>query len=181
LGDEPPRDPPGPASDEFDPKQHIWDGRDWWTLDRRYWWDGSVWREGPRPPEAPRPPFVSTPARRRDFWLGFTGWLLINGLAELVIVNLLSSTGAFATLAWGLLILNIVVPVVLAIRRSRIALGALTAFGCALAISVVEGTVAAASDFSAGMAVFNQIYLVAWIPLLILGAWRLYALWDRSR
>ena len=120
-------------------------------------------------------------ARRRDFWLGFTGWLLFNGLAELVTVNFLSSTAAYSTIAWTLLILNLVVPLVLAAWRPSIGWGALLAFGCAFAITVVEGVIAAASDFSAGITVFNQAYLVAWIPLLILGAWRLYAARDLAR
>lgn len=132
-------------------------------------------------PGAPGPAGSGGRARRRDFWLGFTGWLLFNGVAELVTVNLLSSTAAYGTLAWVLLILNILVPVILAVWRTSIGLGALTAFGCAFAITVVEGVFAAASDFSAGIAVFNQIYLVAWIPLLILGAWRLYVLRDLAR
>ena len=49
-----PRSRPDPASDDFDPESHIWDGRDWWTSDGVHWWDGSKWlprgaRLGPAP------------------------------------------------------------------------------------------------------------------------------------
>jgi hypothetical protein len=38
---------PRPNTAGFDPKQFLWDGRTWFTLDRTHWWDGYVWREGP--------------------------------------------------------------------------------------------------------------------------------------
>lgn len=78
---------PGPGSDEFDPKQHIWDGTNWWTMDRQFWWDGTRWwpRDTPQPsPEvdamtaAPVKPTLSTQAK----------WLLGCGIAFAVLLVL---------------------------------------------------------------------------------------------
>jgi hypothetical protein len=59
----PPTDAPAPGSDDFDPKQHLWDGTDWWSLDKQRWWDGSQWRSVAAPVDAsaapPPPPQVS--------------------------------------------------------------------------------------------------------------------------
>jgi hypothetical protein len=60
-------DAPSPGSDDFNPKNHFWDGKTWWSLDRQLRWSGSRWlsRDDPDPPvttegEEPLP----TPALR---------------------------------------------------------------------------------------------------------------------
>ena len=59
----PPTDAPAPSSDDFDPEQHVWDGTNWWSLDKQRWWDGSRWRSVAAPVDAsaapPPPPQVS--------------------------------------------------------------------------------------------------------------------------
>lgn len=35
---------PGPGSDDFDPRNHTWDGDTWWTPGRTAWWDGHHWQ-----------------------------------------------------------------------------------------------------------------------------------------
>ncbi len=55
----PPTDAPAPSSDDFDPQQHLWDGTNWWSLDKQRWWDGSQWRSVAAPvvaSAAPSPP-----------------------------------------------------------------------------------------------------------------------------
>ena len=34
----------GSESNEFNPSEHYWDGKTWWSKDRRWWWDGKAWR-----------------------------------------------------------------------------------------------------------------------------------------
>jgi hypothetical protein len=37
-------DAPGPGSRDFDPKNHYWDGKTWWSSsDKQWWWDGVHW------------------------------------------------------------------------------------------------------------------------------------------
>jgi hypothetical protein len=70
-----PTDAPAPGSDDFDPKQHLWDGTNWWSADRQRWWDGSQWRSVDAPAVAapaasapPPPPQVSPDGR--FYWDG---------------------------------------------------------------------------------------------------------------
>jgi hypothetical protein len=69
-------DAPGPNSDDFDAKQHIWDGTNWWSLDKQRRWDGSRWNPVAAPAvvsaEPPPPPKVSPDGK--FYWDG-TRWV----------------------------------------------------------------------------------------------------------
>jgi len=46
---EPPGETAAPAdrgseSNVFNPNEHYWDGKTWWSKDRGSWWDGKAWR-----------------------------------------------------------------------------------------------------------------------------------------
>jgi hypothetical protein len=55
-------DAPGPGADDFNPKNHIWDGTSWWTLDRSHWWDGNRWQSRDFQPTAQPTVIPPTPA-----------------------------------------------------------------------------------------------------------------------
>ena len=137
-------DGPGPNTDTFDPKQHLWDGRSWWTSDVRWWWDGARWQSrdtpSPPPPAAERKP--KPPGYRRDFWLGFFG-AIVGNIFLVIILNAISSanlgdptTAIVVAAPW---VLNIGALVVFAIVRSRVAVGMLLAYGIALGLALVAG------------------------------------------
>ena len=81
----PPIDAPAPGSDDFDPKQHLWDGTNWWSLDKQRWWDGSQWRSVAAPAApvvanaAPPPPPQVSPDGK-FYWDG-QRWLPMQGQA----------------------------------------------------------------------------------------------------
>lgn len=93
MPEDPPPDPPpgespgktpnwpGPGSDDFDPKAHVWDRTRWWTLDRRYWWDGERWQQrsevappGPGPQIPVAQPEVPAEVQRLEPGPGQPGW-----------------------------------------------------------------------------------------------------------
>jgi hypothetical protein len=145
LSDPPERyDGPGPNADNFDPKRHLWDGRNWWTSDLLWWWDGARWqsRDTPSPPpptaegKKPRPP-----GYRRDFWLGFFGTIAVNVILLIALTNIASANyapvGSIVNLVpW---VVNIGALVVFAIVRPRVAIGMLLAYGIALGVALVAG------------------------------------------
>lgn len=139
MSDEPPASPrPGPASDDFDPKSHIWDGRQWWTLDRQFWWDGARWQpqDISRPWEALEPGALPKPkGYRRDFWLGFFGTIVGNVLLLIFATSGMLGSGLNVA-PW---ILNFGALVLFAIIRPRVALGMLLAYGIALGLALLAG------------------------------------------
>ena len=152
---------PGPNSEDFDPKQHIWDGREWWTQDRSHWWDGAQWqpRDAPHVSGLAQMAGAATdqqaaltpvnPAHRRDFWIGFSLWFVVN-TAFVVGVQLFAS--ALNPTANGLLLLaNILVLGVMAFVRSFVALGMVTAFAAAFVLTIFEGCFFTLSDFAGGL------------------------------
>lgn len=157
MPDEPVKpDEPGPGSDDFDPRKHFWDGKEWWTADRMRWWDGARWQRWDAPhPSGLEPPEAATrsqtrvranPVHVRDFWLGFTGWLVVNGV--LVFVVAAQPTGT--SLGAWLVVANVLALVAMAfLRRTHLVLGMLTAFGTAFAVVVLAGVFFAAGDFAA--------------------------------
>jgi len=161
LPDDPPdqlrSDPsewPGAGSDDFDPKSHIWDGREWWTSDRQFWWDGFQWqsRDVPHTPRAParwEPEAELSPQgrrRRRDFWLGFIGWFAVNGAVLIVIARL--EIGAQQIGSGVLLVANLTALTVLAFLRGYVALGMVTAFGVIFGAVVAGGVFFTAGDYA---------------------------------
>lgn len=102
--------------------------------------------------------------KRRDFWIGFIGWFILNialgvigFLISLVMTPMISNmdfeTGSslYNTVSLILsclpLLLNVGLMVLFAFTRSQIALGMLTAFGVALAITICLGVIATAACF----------------------------------
>ncbi|HET7420065.1 MAG TPA: hypothetical protein VFL27_06760 [Candidatus Dormibacteraeota bacterium] len=144
---------PGPNSDAFDPKQHHWDGIQWWTADNSHWWDGTRWlARGETPehaapaPAAPRKP--RPPGYWRDFWLGFAGVVAVDVILFIVIVSTTPPTGnpnAVASLApW---VLNIGALILFAIIRPRVAIGMLAAYGVAFGLVLLGGCLLAVICF----------------------------------
>jgi hypothetical protein len=136
---------PGPNDDAFDPKQHHWDGIQWWTADYGYWWDGTRWRlRGEQAQQAEQAPPVRKPRPPgywRDFWLGFVGVIVFNVLFFIVysqvIAGVAGAPGSLLNLApW---ILNIGGIIVFAIIRPPVALGMLLAYGIAFALALLAG------------------------------------------
>lgn len=92
--------------------------------------------------------YTSSRDKRRDFWLGFAGWWIVNLLAGAAITGLgfVSRTVAIG-LGAALMLLNAVVPIGAAFRRQYLALGIIVAFASVAALVVVEGVFSTVSDF----------------------------------
>jgi len=146
LSDEPPSGP-GPGSDDFDPKHHVWDGREWWTADHKFWWDGTRWQpqDAPRPETSPIAPVGKKrrpPGYWRDFWLGFLG-VIVGNILLAIILNSVSSanvgepvTGIVLAAPW---VLNLAALIIAAIVRVPILLGMLLAYGIAFGLAILAG------------------------------------------
>ena len=146
---------PRPGSDDFDPKQHFWDGANWWTADRERWWDGVAWQ----PKQVPRPSGSVGPAGRerphgfwRDFWVGLAGTVVGNGALLLLVSALIQTNNQTVqpialALPW---LVNIGVLIFFAIKRPPVLFGMLTAYGIALGTAVLAGILLLAFCFAAG-------------------------------
>jgi len=141
-----PHQGPGPNADDFDPKQHVWDGRVWWTADHQYWWDGSSWQSVDNPYSAPD--FVGPLPKRhrppgwwRDFWLGFVGIIAGNVILVILISVLAGATNGQPGSLVGLMpwLLNFGALALFAIIRPPVALGMLLAYGIALGLVLLAG------------------------------------------
>lgn len=154
---------PGPNSDAFDPKRHFWDGLEWWTMDRLFWWDGMRWQPQGAPHVSGLAPSLGAPVAQRkprppgywrDFWLGFVGVVAGNVVLLIVVGSITSSSSSFGTVAsllpW---ILNIGVLILFAVIRPRVALGMLLAYGIAFALVLCAGIVLYVICFSASSGV----------------------------
>jgi hypothetical protein len=64
---------PGPNDETFDPKNHFWDGHEWWTADRLFWWDGAQWQLWDAPHTGPGPN-DDTFDPKKHFWDGNEWW-----------------------------------------------------------------------------------------------------------
>jgi len=150
---------PGPASDDFDPKQHIWDGRNWWTADRQQWWDGTRWQGKDSPlttmamPEPPPAHKVRRPGYWRDFWLGFVG-VIVGNILLAIILNVIANanlgdavTAPIVAAPW---VINIGAIILLAIVRPPAALGMLLAYGIAFGLALLVGIFLAVLCFGGG-------------------------------
>jgi hypothetical protein len=145
---------PGPNSEAFDPKQHRWDGIQWWTADGSYWWDGTRWK--PRGAPSQPPPAAAwkprPPGYWRDFWLGFVGVIAANIVLLVVYSQLTAATtggpGSLLNLApW---VLNLGALVAFGIIRPRVMLGMLLAYGIAFGLAVLAGIFLAVICFGSG-------------------------------
>lgn len=142
---------PSPGSDDFKPKEHRWDGTQWWTRDRQFWWTGKRWRSvtdtEPDPLEADQ---SHTPLKPKGehgpgLWIGFFGAIAGNVLLLILLAAardaLFNLVGDAAFTIQGLApwVLNIGALIAFAAwpRGHRIALGMLLAYGVALALGVV--------------------------------------------
>lgn len=81
-----------------------------------------------------------------DFWLGFAGWFLINGIAVGLLVRLVGPGGSMGQL---LLLLNVGAPLGLLFLRPLVSLGILLAFANLLAAVVMVGIFETPADFTA--------------------------------
>ena len=96
------------------------------------------------PPKKPKTPLTRT-EKIRDLSIGFIGWWLVNGLVWFVFnLDAVKYGGELVTI--GLLLFSLVYAIaqlitliVLAFRRGWIALGALSAMGLNLVISLMLG------------------------------------------
>jgi len=101
-----------------------------------------------------RKEYASPEEKRKDFWRGFIGWFVLNGILCLiqfaaygVLYGLLteSSSSAYPILSTiaGLLplLINIGLIIFFAFTRSQIALGMLAGFGAALALVIILGLI----------------------------------------
>ena len=87
--------------------------------------------------------------KRRDFWIGFWGWIGINtalwlgGLAAAPLVISLLGPGGWSTLAniggWLVLLINVCGLIFLGLTRKWTAFGALAAIGTLLLITLAFG------------------------------------------
>lgn len=108
--------------------------------------------------------YESPGEERRDFWLGFIGWFVLNiGMAVLGVVGsfalvplmsdmvfedatTLMNTLSVVTSCLPLLI-NLVLLVFFAFTRAQVAFGMLAAFGVSLLITICLGVIATAACF----------------------------------
>ncbi len=112
----------------------------------------------------PRKIYETPAEKRKDFWLGFIGWFVLNGilfglsyLASTLLTNVTFPTdmtnvgdvimGLYSLLGCLPLILNIGLMIFFAFTRAQIALGMLTAFGIMLFITVCLGILATVACF----------------------------------
>lgn len=94
--------------------------------------------------------YTSAREKRVDFWAGFVGWFLGNGLLVLFTAVVLDPN--LRAGASGLLILlNIGVLVAAAVIRQYVAMGIALAFAAMFALTVIEGVFFTASDFVGGI------------------------------
>lgn len=141
---------------------------------------------------------AQTPAtareKRKDFWLAYAGWFLVNALAIFLIQAIFGSssgTTVSPTINTGgkgaspsgpaplglalsglLILLNIATPIVLAFYRRWAALGILVAFATAFALTVIEGVFFTVSDFVGGISNtrVSVTFLVVGFILFAIGA-----------
>ena len=76
--------------------------------------------------------------QEKEFWYGFVGWFVGNGIAW-VLISETSSYKYAATLSNIVLLLNIGALIYFAFKKRGIALGMLAAFGLSLAVVVLLG------------------------------------------
>ena len=112
---------------------------------------------------------VNPRQQRIDFWVGFTAWLAINGLLELIAFTIFVNSAVGAALLGGLLVTNVVGVIVLAVIRRHAAFRLLVAFATTFAMTVLEGVVSAATDFNPNARTITATtFLVFWlIPLAV--------------
>lgn len=94
--------------------------------------------------------YSSAREKRTDFWAGFVGWFVANGLLVLLISTALDPN-LRAGASGVLIFLDIGALVAAAIVRQYVAMGIALAFASAFALTVVEGVFFTASDFVGGM------------------------------
>lgn len=155
---------PEPGSDDFDPKSHFWDGDTWWTSDRLFWWNGVLWESRNVPHKPARVHVELSPTgrrRRRDFWLGFIGWFVVNSTALIVVTR--QEPGAQQIGAGALLVANLMALIVLAFLRGYIALGLVTALAVLFGAVVLGGVFFTAGDFAVGGGGGLSGAVVVWI------------------
>jgi hypothetical protein len=157
LSEDQPHQGPGPNADDFDPKQHLWDGELWWTADRQYWWGGSTWQSVDKPYQAPDfvgslPKTRRRPGWWRDFWLGFVG-VIAGNIALVILIGALGGAAygqAGSLLALMPWVLNFGALVLFAVIRPPVALGMLLAYGIALGLVLLAGIFLAIVCFGGG-------------------------------
>ena len=112
----------------------------------------------------PRKIYETTSEKRKDFWLGFIGWWVLNilmGVIGFVIslavtpmmsnmdfetsANLMNTVSLLASCLP--LLINVGLMILFAFTRSQVALGMLTAFGVALLITICLGVIATVACF----------------------------------
>jgi hypothetical protein len=94
--------------------------------------------------------YTSAREKRTDFWAGFVGWFVANGLLVLLISTVLDPN-LRAGASGVLILLDIGALVAAAILRQYVAMGIALAFASAFALTVVEGVFFTASDFVGGI------------------------------
>jgi hypothetical protein len=108
--------------------------------------------------------------RRRDFWLGFTGWLVVNVVLVIVVNQLPVIAGG------ALLLANLTAIVAFAFVRGMVALGMLTAFATAFAVVVLAGIFFTAGDFVAAGSGFGGAIVVWLIGVVLIPVGVVFAL-----
>ena len=94
--------------------------------------------------------YTSAGEKRIDFWAGFVGWFIGNGLVVLFTATVLDPN--LRAGASGLLILlNIGALIAAAVIRQYVSMGIALAFAAAFALTLVEGVFFTASDFVGGI------------------------------
>jgi hypothetical protein len=94
--------------------------------------------------------YTSARDKRTDFWAGFIGWFVGNGLLVLFTATVLDPNlraGASAVL----ILLDVGALIAAAVVRQYVAMGIALAFAAAFALTVVEGVFFTASDFVGGI------------------------------
>jgi hypothetical protein len=112
--------------------------------------------------------------RRRDFWLGFTGWLVVNVVMLIVVTQLQVSQQQIGGAA--LLVANLSAITAFAFTRGMVALGMLVAFATAFSVVVLAGIFFTAGDFAAAGSGFGGAIVVWLIGLVFIPVGVVFAL-----
>lgn len=94
--------------------------------------------------------YASARGKRADFWAGFVGWFVGNGLLVLFTATVLDPN-LRAGASGVLILLNMGALVAAGVVRQYVAMGLALAFAAAFALTVVEGVFFTASDFAGGL------------------------------
>jgi hypothetical protein len=84
--------------------------------------------------------YGSSREKRVDLWVGFSGWILTNGLLLSAAIQM--GDGSGVTVAVLLLLANLIAPIVLALTRRFVAFGIGLAFGTILCLFLAEAVFA---------------------------------------